>query len=282
MPLPKFDNEAEFRTKWVAPCLSKLGYILPTHNHGTGEQGKDFYFAEYDKFGHLRFNAAQVKLGNIGGGDTEIYKLLCQVRSCFDVELDYHQGRELQRISAVYIITSGTISIEAKRKIAGHCKHEHFGENVFFVEGENLENLERYATFMDDKTIRNRLVGLLNEVNYNFTPFKDMTELYKQHRAQIDCSRILALEDILRIPLPDNILPYRDISIYWEAVDTIKKMCQPGIDSTLLDTQIEKIGKGIKLASERLRDAISEAIQKIDSKYNLEITVIKPEEEIGS
>lgn len=72
MPLPLFENEAEFRIAWVAPFLSKMGYILPKHVHGPNEQGKDFYFAEHDRFGHLRFLAAQVKVGNIGAGSVEL------------------------------------------------------------------------------------------------------------------------------------------------------------------------------------------------------------------
>ncbi|HAH49675.1 hypothetical protein [uncultured Gimesia sp.] len=282
MSLPEFKNEAEFRTEWIAPFLSKLGYILPTHNHGTGEQGKDFFFAEYDKFGHLRFNAAQVKLGNIGGGDSQLSELLHQVRSCFDVTLDYDKGTKQKRISAVYIMTNGSISHEAKRRISGYCEREHFGENVFYLDGDTLDNLERHATFTDDKKLRNRLVALLNEVNYNFAPFKEMANQHVKNLVLIDSSRILALEDTLRNPLPENILSYKGVSVYWEAVNMFKNILRLEIDGSLVETQIQKMEKGINESSERLRDSISKAIAKIDSMYKLDIRVIKPEEESGS
>jgi hypothetical protein len=154
MRLPEFKDEAQFRTEWIAPFLSKLGYILPTHVHGPHEQGKDFFFADHDKFGHLRFYSAQVKCGNIGAGNTETDELLNQVRRSFKVTLKYHKNAHLQRVSAVYILASGTISVAALEYIRDSCREEHYGENVFWIDGETLYNLDRHATYEDDRSLR--------------------------------------------------------------------------------------------------------------------------------
>jgi hypothetical protein len=65
MPLPPFKNEADFREAWIAPFLSKLGFIRVTNVHGSEEQGKDFFFADFDRFEHRRFYAVQAKLNRI-------------------------------------------------------------------------------------------------------------------------------------------------------------------------------------------------------------------------
>jgi Restriction endonuclease len=101
MPLPAFKDEAEFRTNWIAPFLSKLGYIQVSHIHGSGEQGKDFFFADYDRFEHRRFYAVQAKNGKIGAGGTELDGLLNQVQRSFTVKLRFHKDANEQHVSAV-------------------------------------------------------------------------------------------------------------------------------------------------------------------------------------
>ena len=278
MSLPEFKNEAEFRTEWIAPFLSKLGYILPTHNHGTGEQGKDFFFAEHDKFGHLRFNAAQVKLGNIGSGNSQLSDLLHQVRSCFDVTLNYHKGTVQQRISAVYIMTNGSISEEARRRISGYCEREHFGENVFYLDGETLDILERHATYIEDKTLRNRLVGLLNEANFNLEPIKKLIKTINNGEPKFEPCRTLALEDALRNPFPEDILPYERASKVWEAMTEINKRNVPYNISYKPDTfeGFALLANAANNWTVRMRDIVSEAIKKIDSLYSLDIEIEYP------
>ncbi len=140
MPLPKFTDEAQFRKEWIRPFLSKLGYILVPHTHGPNEQGKDFYFADQDRFDNFRFYAVQAKLGDIGvGADTE--ELIRQTTTCFDVPI-WYRGQE-KRVSAVYVVTDGKITYQAEKRILHHFRQEHFGENVHLLDGAKLEALER-------------------------------------------------------------------------------------------------------------------------------------------
>ena len=275
MSLPEFNNEAEFRTEWIAPFLAKLGYILPKHVHGTGEQGKDFFFAEYDKFGHLKFSAAQVKLGNIGAGQVELNNLLDQVRRSFTVTLKYHKGADRQRISSVYLMTNGSISDSAREYISDYCRQEHYGENVFYLDGATLDNLDRHATFIDDKSLRNRLLALRNELKYNESQFNSTIEGMLQRDSVHDSSRVLALEDALRNPLPEEIIPYDALSLYWRAIDRLKNvLCK--LDHKNNEEAIKEIGIMRGLSDQvliYLGDSISEAIQQIDSRYSLELEI---------
>lgn len=145
MTLPKFKNEAQFRKNWLTPFFRKLGFTLVRHNHGRGEQGKDFYFAEYDRFDHRRFLSAQIKLGNIGVSKGECSNLLDQVKRSFAVRLRVPREANDVRIAAVYIIASGTISPEARQYISDWCDRENFGENVYYLDSETLERLEKIA-----------------------------------------------------------------------------------------------------------------------------------------
>ncbi|QDU17470.1 hypothetical protein CA11_53120 [Gimesia maris] len=275
MSLPEFKNEAEFRKEWIAPFLAKLGYILPKHVHGANEQGKDFYFAEHDKFGHLRFCAAQVKLGKIGSGQTELDNLLNQVRRSFTVTLKYHKGADRQRISSVYIMTNESISDGAREYISDWCRSEHYGENVFYLDGETLESLERHATYIDDKILRIRLVALLNEAHFNLGPIQTLSQSVIKGEPVFQPCRTLALEDVLRNPLPEDILAYEYVSNLWENLNEINKRNVPyqlefNERSLWYFTQIAESTFNLTV---KMRDIVSGAITKVDSQYSLEIEI---------
>ncbi len=280
MALLEFKNEAEFRTKWVAPFLSKMGYLLPKHVHGTNEQGKDFYFAEHDKFGHLKFHAAQVKLGKIGAGQVELDNLLNQVRRSFTVTLKHHKGADRQRISSVYLMTNESISDRAREYISDYCRMEHFGENVFYLDGETLENLDRHATIVDDKNLRNRLSALMYEIDYNLLMLKDLMDKLTNNKRVYDTCRTLVLEDTLRNPLPEDILSYKYISFYWMSFNTIKNLIIPRQGDMNPESLklFEILKEFIDVTSVKIKDAVTTAIDKVDARYNLRLE-IEPEED---
>ena len=61
MLFDRFNNEAEFRARFVRPLLTRLGFISVAELHGQQEYGKDFVFSELTPFGFLRHYAAVVK-----------------------------------------------------------------------------------------------------------------------------------------------------------------------------------------------------------------------------
>ncbi len=176
MALRDFKDEAEFREYWIKPFLTRLGFLMVTHSHGSEEQGKDFFFADLDRFEHLRLYAGQVKVGNIGAGDVELDKLLNQARRCFRVPIRDHKNAEDRRISAVYVMASGKISEKAKQYVAGHCRSEPFGENVYFLDGEYLEHVSRFASYGDERSRHARMIGLVTECVTNLKVLEAIEE----------------------------------------------------------------------------------------------------------
>lgn len=206
MALPEFQDEQQFRNTWIAPFLAKLGFINIKNTHGPSEQGKDFYFTDYDRFGHSRYYAAQAKLGNIGNGSKEIAELLDQVKRCFGVRLRFHKGAHDQRISAVYVMATGTISIQARERIHDWCSLEHYGENVYFLDGEQLENKERFATYENDQEKRQHYSALYNETYRNQLLLKKQIGSFQEKIAHFSIYRMTALDlELRRIPINDGL-----------------------------------------------------------------------------
>lgn len=273
MPMPEFKNEALFRTEWIAPFLSKLGYILPKHVHGTTEQGKDFYFAEHDKFGHLRFLAAQVKNGDIGAGSVELDQLLNQVRRCFAVTLKHHKGAENQRISAVYIMASGKISATGREYISDAMRQEHYGENVYYLDGETLYNLERHASYTEDRTTRQRLVALLNEILFNRRAHGHLKTTSADKKPNFLACRILVLNDCLTTPMPEELLPQQFLSLYWAYIaEHNKHVSNLPMVYNNPENFIEFAHNAIE-QSVILELATRRAIGILDERYSLELEV---------
>lgn len=226
MALPEFQHEAEFRDDWIAPFLAKLGYILIKNTHGTGEQGKDFFFADYDRMGFLRVCAAQVKLGNIGSGPTEISQLLDQVKRCFGVRVRFHKGAHEQRVAAVYVMTNGKISETARERIHDWCVCEKFGENVFFVDGEQLDNKNRFATFESDTVKRERLAALKIELARNCLFLEKLKHDITQENFVFYNFRLNALEDVLgRSPMDAPMVPI--LEAVWSLLKTFTSYVSP-------------------------------------------------------
>jgi hypothetical protein len=278
MPLPEFKDEKEFREKWIGPFLSRMGYILPKHVHGQDEQGKDFFFVDHDRFGHLRIYSAQAKLGNIGTGP-ELTQLLDQIERSFEITLKYHKGAHEQRIAAVYVMTTGTTSHQARERIWERCRQRSYGENVFFLDGDVLENLERHAAYEQDTQLRQRLIALVKEASFNIaTPLKFLIESCQKGapRVFVHC-RMLALEGVLMLSLPETIIPYSTLSNAWNHMTEINKWAGPmkmpsdakNIESTL------GIAQGAININNQICVACNEAIRALDERYSLTFEVVK-------
>lgn len=278
MGLENYTTEKEFRQDWVGPFLARMGFILPKHVHGQDEQGKDFFFADHDRFGHLRFYAAQAKIGNIGTG-RELTELLDQIERSFEVALKYHKGAHEQRIAAVYVMTTGRISPQARERIWEHCRSRAYGENVFFLDGETLDNLERFASHRRDDEVRQLLVALLNEANYNIRPIVIASQTCHQGKPQFLRCRVLALEQALRNPLPEDMMPYSVVSDAWGAFEEINKRALPFLDFTGDAAKMAAIAAIFSKAHDanlRVRDISMDALKRLDEKYSLSLEVVSP------
>jgi hypothetical protein len=274
-----FKDEAEFRVKWVAPFLNKLGYILVNHIHGTSEQGRDFFFADFDRFEHRRFYAAQVKIGSIGAGKAELDSLLNQVSRSFTVKLRFHKEADEKHVSAVYIMASGSISREAREYISDWCKRQHFGENVYYLDGDTLERLEKYAFQRIDSDLRNQFIGILNECQYNERVVASIYGSFQQRQTIFGRCRHFALDSALASPPPNDVLQFETLQKAWHHLTTLNKLCDYHLlPMTTTDQQwAERVQFAAKTQEfvARLRNSAQEAITILDKRYAITVEVLE-------
>lgn len=266
MALPEFASEADFRQKWIKPFLGKLGFVHVVHHHGPGEQGKDFFFADYDRFENCRFYALQAKLGNIGVG-RELDEILDQVKRCFTVKLRFHKDGHERRVSAVYVMVTGKISPEAQERIHDWCVGEHFGENVFFLDGDKLDRLEANMSLQADRELRQRLFAVQKECETNVTLLEaSLPAFARNENVPVRC-RLVAINQILLNPPPEALIPYNLIQLTVQMIELANKSFD------LLE--------GINVNREQLlRETMMVVDETTTSCRNLERLVVKASDEL--
>ena len=239
MPLPTFQDEADFRSNFVGPFLTKLGFLMVTHTHGPGEQGKDFIFADYDRFESIRFYGAQVKIGDIGAGEIELDKLLNQIKRSFNVRIRYIKEAGERRVSSVYIITNGSISDQAREYITDTCHREHYGENVFYFDGRRLELMVKSLVYRSAQNYRECLLALALESAWNLGALIPLTDNLCQAQPNLMPIRLRekALSRFLESPLPIDILPYGNVSNAWMAVTKVNLVVE-GHSTVLMEGRV--------------------------------------------
>lgn len=97
--------------------LRRIGFRRVDFTHGILEAGRDVVFSDYDKFGLVKYYAAQAKDGDLRSrSDTqEIRTILEQLRNAYETPYrDVTTGTE-HRIAGVYLIVNGTVSDAAKQ-----------------------------------------------------------------------------------------------------------------------------------------------------------------------
>lgn len=279
MAMPEFPNEAEFRTKWIKPFLSKLGYVLVSHIHGSGEQGKDFFFADFDRFEHRRFYAVQAKVGKIGAGQTELSELLNQVQRCFSVRLRFHKDAHERRISAVYIMASGSISREAREYISDWCNSQSFGENVYYLDGDTLERLEKNAFQRFDLDLRNRLIAVMAECQHNIRIIQRAQQVFGERKSGFERCRLTALDALLVSVPPADVFKLELAEEAWRWLSLTNKF----LDYHLLpfSTSDQEWAFRVQIADSawnanlRLRGESHEAISILDARYSVAVEVVE-------
>ncbi len=277
MPLPKFKNEADFRENWILPFLSKMGFAHVTLTHGPSEQGKDFIFADYDRFEHQRFYAVQAKHGNVGVGK-DLATLLEQVERCFTVKLRFHKVAHERRVSAVYLMTTGKFSREALEHISDWCGTKGFGENVYCLDGETLERLERQAFRQLDLQAKNQLHGLVSEVEFNKIVLGVAKKRFHGNGMFLRC-RTTAMERCLSTPLPEDILKLKTVSDAWAMAGHINDICSYLLTNPIGELEsFKKLVDGAVYNNDLLQAAVIEGLKQLDKRYAIAATIIQDDD----
>jgi len=270
----QFKNEESFRQNFVRPLLNKLGFFLVTDYHGRREFGKDFVFSELHRFGGIRHYAAQVKhIQTIGLGQA-IDELLTQVNQAFSNPFTLPDSPRDDYISSFYIFNSGRITIEAKDDLIQRLRRTLYGENVYFLDGDRLDSLNKWATFQNDQNIRSRLWGLKNQLIINIKIWESVIQGTERGTFQEARGSILAgIEAFLSAPISPERISENDLMQLWQRAQIIHLISTRYLLGVRVTEDIKK--KDIENARKLAQEAIEYA-KKVISDVDGVISDLKP------
>ena len=176
----QYQSEEDFRDRFVRPLLNRLGFFGVALKHGGQEFGKDFVFSELHRFGGVRHYAAQVKHEEKLNQGPRVDGLLSQVRQAFSTPFTLPDSPREMYVSSVYVFNSGAITANAQTYLLNELRKERYGDNVHLLDGDRLDSLNRWATYQEDRHVRQRLLGLNHQLVLNRKTWYTMHELAKR------------------------------------------------------------------------------------------------------
>lgn len=154
--------------KELHPVLKKLLPRLPNvgqveYTHGATEQGADFVLEKKDPtLGVSNFVGVIVKINSINAG--EVAKATTQIEECA-IERTFENGKKKIRLNEVWIVTSGSISSNAKDLINA----KYADRSIRFIDRDHLITLldHHFPAFWTelDVTVGDYLTNVYAEVN---------------------------------------------------------------------------------------------------------------------
>jgi hypothetical protein len=161
-------DESDWSKKVLMPLLHRLGFIRVEYTHGPSEHGRDLVFAEFDRFGLLRFYGAQVKMGSLNASDggSDLRDLLAQLHTAWEQKYrDAATGTE-HRMSGVYLIASGKITPVARERL-----YEKTGQWLHLIDSDQLAVVEHASSVTVSTVERQNVIGMaLLELNVMLRP----------------------------------------------------------------------------------------------------------------
>lgn len=157
-------TEQEYTQSIVIPLLKYLGFVEVTYTHGIEEFGKDVLFSEYDRFGNKIYHAAQVKVGDISGGNNGIISdLINHIGKAFNMDFPDLITKEEVGISHFFVISSGRFVGNAPKLLLGYKSLLPYRHRLHFYEGHHIQALFERSL----RDIKELCVATLNEIQYN-------------------------------------------------------------------------------------------------------------------
>ena len=190
-------------------------------------------------------------------------------------------------------MTSGTISEYARQRIFDWCGTENYGENVYFLDGEQLENKERFAKYESDQEKRQHYTALHNEFVRNQSLLRIQIDSMVSGKAQFFQFRIPVLEsELRRQPLYDGTHGLATIlEDTWQRFSTYNQLngkdavpfrleVLPNLPSmpdmaSIKQNMIEKM-RSLIGNLDGLIKYCREELHNLDDRYSLEATTIEP------
>lgn len=140
-------NEVEFTKEIVIPTLQALGFVDVRYNGGPDELGKDVLFAEITRIGGKRHLGAQIKYGDISGGNNSaINDLVNHVERAFNMPVEDLITKKEVFLSELYVIIAGEFKGKAKDVLIRDARISLFRDRVHFISGSQFRELLRENT----------------------------------------------------------------------------------------------------------------------------------------
>src|SRR6185295_9172044 len=121
-------DERRFR-EFAVQLFAHLAYREVTLSQGTGEAGKDLVFDEQNRMGERECVGVQAKVGDINANAQRqtgsIAVLLNQTFTAFNSQVIF--GGTRHDLDKYVIMTSGTISPEARKQIHDFARERRYG-----------------------------------------------------------------------------------------------------------------------------------------------------------
>ncbi|MFZ0914595.1 MAG: hypothetical protein WBQ76_04025 [Candidatus Korobacteraceae bacterium] len=257
----RFENEAEFREKFIKPLLNRLGYYGVTEQHGTQEFGKDFVFSELHRLGGMRHYAAQVKHEKKINQGAYVDGLLSQVRQAFARPFKRADSPRECHVSAVYVFNSGEVTDNAKEQVLSELGREHYGDNVHFLDGERLESLNAWATLQGDANARARLLGLRSALRFISDTLQKYQEQDKPDHSPLF---IQGLELYMSEPVIFDDKFTKVMFLLWNQLRLVDELRKMLLQTRLADAVTQNLPK-LKAASQSALAAATQLLQQVDS-----------------
>jgi hypothetical protein len=148
------NNEIEWIKKSLVPLLRRVGFRKIEVTHGVFEAGRDVVFADYDKFGLLRYFGAQVKTETIRAANEtlDLQKIIAQLQTAYETPFhDVSTGTQ-HKLAGVYLIVNGEIT-EAARQILFNKT----GAWLHIVDRNQIEIASKLSATISDEQRQYRL-----------------------------------------------------------------------------------------------------------------------------
>jgi len=272
MLFDRFSDEADFRSTFVRPLLTRMGFIAVAEQHGQQEFGKDFVFSELTPFGFVRHYAAVVKHERkINQTATVLCNtLLAQVRQAFSVEFQLPDAEPAHRVSSVVVFNSGSITDNARLWIRAELDEERYGRNVHVLDGERLFQLDLGTSFRQGEQLLPRLEGIKSDIFLNGKVWANILEnlpSFPEARGQFTS----ALEGFLAAPFLTDHIAVSDVAILLQQsriIDCINDRYLRGSPMTNRENDVETLKK-IIVAAKGTATAILSQIKRAEGCFGL-------------
>lgn len=215
----RFKNEEDFTDNFLVPLHQRLGFTTVCNFHGTTELGKDLVFAEVDRFTDILFHGLQAKfVPSISLAAVE--ELIADAKQAFNNEFTHPQTGSRERISRFIAVNGGSISDQARIHFFNSLTPI-YGANVKLLDGKSLLALDRIAVSQKGELVRERLTGLILELQHNELSLKFLEDNLPPYLEGKDSPpaakfRLVATEGFLCQPLFRTFEETNEVQYYWK------------------------------------------------------------------